>query len=706
MTFRFSSLLTFIALAFATASGQTQQQAAQWPTYGGDPGGMRYTPSQQITKANVTQLTLAWTFHTGSVGKNRPGTDGSSFETTPILFHDELYFTSPFDEVFALDPATGVALWQYDPKIINNPTVGLLTSRGVAAWSAPAARMARTASTSAPCSGRIFVATMDARLIALDAATGQPCSNFGNAGTVDLSKNVDNHHASDPYFFTSPPTVIGDLVVIGSAIGDNQRVDIDSGVVRAYDCRSGRLVWTWDPIPWAQNQKVRTGAANAWGVIAADPEHNLVFVPTGAPSPDFYGGLRPGDNRDANSVVALEATTGRRVWGFQVVHHDLWDYDVAAEPLLFTWHNNIPAVAITTKQGMIFVLNRLTGEPLFPVTERPVPQSDVPGEQTSPTQPFQDIASLSPLTPPVGAKLGATPQDDAFCRKAIGTLRYEGIYTPPSIPGTVLFPGSLGGVNWGSASFDPAGGILYANTNRYAFEIRLVAHPTPRQQQLSNLLDNPSQLVAICTSAAILIVLLITMVLRRSFAPGRPTLAIVVTMTLVGFVVLQYFAHRPPSPPRAIPRSVEHFGHEFSPQSETPYAIDRVPLVTPSGMPCAVAPWGTVSAVNLNTGKPVWQSPLGTLIPGQHTGTINLGGDVVTAAGLLFTGASEQPLLRAFDSTTGEELWTGDLPAPAQSTPMSYMIAGRQFVVVAAGGHGAFGTPISDALVAFALPKP
>jgi quinoprotein glucose dehydrogenase len=693
---------TILSTAQPQGNPSAGPDAAQWSTYGSDPGGQRYTASRQITRENVSQLKPAWTFHTGSLSKNRPRTSDSSFETTPILFHGALYLTSPFDEVFAVNPATGDALWQYNPKITTNPTVGMLTSRGVAAWPAAVPAGAQAEASSAPCSGRIFVATMDARLIALDAVTGQPCSDFGNAGTIDLSKNVDNYHVRDPYFFTSPPTVIGDLVVIGSAIGDNQRVDIDSGVVRAYDCRSGRLVWTWDPIPWAQQQKIRTGAANAWGVIAADPEHNLVFVPTGSPSPDFTGIMRPGDNRDANSVVALEATTGRRVWGFQVVHHDLWDYDVAAEPLLFTWRNNIPAVAITTKQGMIFVLNRLTGEPLFPVTERPVPASDVPGEQASPTQPFQDIATLSPIAFPAGAQLGATPQDDAFCRKAIGALRYEGIYTPPSVRGTFDFPGNLGGVNWGSASFDPSSGILYANTNRYGVRITLVKRKNPSLAFLESLPDRPKLLVVFLTPAAILLLLLCAMVVRKSLSPGRVPLFIGVCFALVGVIVLRHLQRMPPPPPV---HSVEHFGHEFSPQSETPYSIDRVPLVTPSGMPCTVAPWGTVSAVNLNTGKAVWQTPLGTLIAGQHTGTINLGGDAVTASGLLFTGASEQPLLRAFDSATGEELWTGNLPAPAQSTPMSYTIAGRQFVVIAAGGHGAFGTPISDALVAYALPK-
>ncbi len=706
MKLRGDSWFWLVALSLGVAMAQSPQHpASDWPTYGGDAGGMRYTSARQITPSNVSTLAPAWSFYTGSVAKKRPNTARSAFETTPILFRGALYLTSPFDEVFAVNPSTGVGPWQFDPKIMVKGEFGSLTSRGVAAW--PAATFgAHTQDASAPCGGRIFLATVDARLIALDAVTGAPCQDFGNAGTVDLSKNVDNYQKGDPYFFTSPPTVIGDLVIIGSAIGDNQRVDIDSGVVRAFDCRSGRLVWAWDPIPWAQRQKLHTGAANAWSVIAADPEHNLVFIPTGAPSPDFYGVTRAGDNRDANSVVALEATTGRRVWGFQVVHHDLWDYDVASEPLLFTFRGKTPAIAITTKTGLLFVLNRLTGEPLYPIAERPVPASDIPGEQASPTQPFQDIATLAPTTLPPDAHLGASPQDDAYCRHAFSALRYDGIYTPPSTRGTLVFPGTLGGVNWGGASFDPSSGILYANTNRYAFRVTLVPRPSRLREDIKIVFDSSEMLIGVCTPAAVLIVLLTTMIIRRSFLLNLTSLVISAAMVLIGLAVLRYFVRAGPPPlPPSVARSIQHFGHETSPQHGTPYTLDRMPLVTSSGTPCAVQPWGTVSAVNLNTGKSVWQTPLGTLIPGQHTGTVNLGGNIVTASGLVFTAASEQPLLRAFNAATGEELWTGALPVPAQSTPMSYTLDGRQFIVIAAGGHGAFGTPVSDALVAFALPK-
>jgi len=690
-------LLCFAALSLVSMSGQSPHLSdAQWPTYGGDPGGQRYTASSQITKANVAQLTTAWTFHTGSIAKNRPGTRNSSFEATPILFHDLLYLTSPYDEIFAVDPTTGIQHWTYDPKL-TRIFEGILTSRGVAAWSS-------SSPTSGACAARIFVATMDARLIAVDAGTGLPCANFGNGGSIDLSRNI-NLRADTAFYNSSPPTVIGNVIIVGSGIADNQRVDAEPGVVRAFDCVTGRQVWSWDPIPWANSQKLPTGAANAWGVFAADIEHGLVYIPTGSASPDFYGGMRPGDNRDANSVVALEAATGKRVWAFQVVHHDLWDYDIAAEPLLFTFRGTTPAIAITTKQGLLFVLNRLTGEPLYPITERPVPKSDVPGEPASPTQPFQDIASLSPLTIAPDTKLGATPQDDIECRKIFSTLRYEGIYTPPSLRGTLIFPGTLGGVNWGSAAIDPATGILYANTNHYPFDITLAIRKVPIKNPIlryaSTLPVRPGALTAICTLTVVILLLILAMLLRRSFWPGPGTVIVCASFLFIGSVVSLYFHFRHVPPPEPV---VAHFGRDYGNQFGTPYTALRNHLIAPTSKhPCAAMPWGTVSAVNLNTGKAVWQAPLGTLVPGQPTGTVNLGGDIITAGGLLFTAASEEPYLRAFDTTSGEELWKGALPVPAQATPMSYTIKGRQYVVIAAGGHGMFGTPLSDALVAYAL---
>jgi len=709
----FHVCLLFLCSIIAAVAG-AQVLPSQWPTYGGDAGGTRFTDLREITPENLSRLVPAWTFHTGALGKGRPSPEHASFEVTPIIFNGLLYLSSPYDDVYALNPKSGAMVWSFDPKVTRNLSAGLLTSRGVAAW--PQAGHVAT-STKGACATRIFVATMEAQLIAVDAATGLPCKDFGQEGRVDLT-HVVGYTEGAVYFNTSPPTVVNDLVIVGSLIGDNIKVNVASGVVRAFDVHTGALVWSWEPLPWAQSQQLRTGAGNTWSVIAADPANNLVFLPTGAASPDFYGGMRPGDNRDANSVVALEASTGRRVWGFQVVHHDLWDYDVAAEPLLFMFRGKIPAVAITTKQGLVFVLNRLTGEPLYPVEERPVPASDVPGEETWPTQPFQRIDSLTPLTIGSADRLGDSPQDDRECRDLLAGLRYDGMYTPPSLRGSALFPANLGGVNWGSAAFDPNSGILYANTNRYAFSVRLIPRHISWSRRLLERGEHGNQRLLFALAdrrilryglffVAVIALFLLLASMRRSFLPrSANAVCLLVLIAVIGLWADMYAKRSDVLKHRvgAKIQSAEHFGIEAGPQQGTPYAMLREPLVAPtSGNPCVAPPWGAVVALNLNTGKSVWQVPLGTVKAGEHTGTTNLGGDLVTAAGLLFTAASRQPLLRAFRSTTGEELWQADIGVPAQATPMSYSVDGHQYVVIAAGGHGMFGTATSDAVIAFAL---
>src|SRR5579862_3272237 len=374
-------------------SAQAQDpKAREWPAYGNDPGGMRYSPLTQIDRSTVSQLKIAWTFHTGDISDGSGNRKRSGFETTPIFVDGTLYLTTPFNRVIALDPATGKQRWAYDPQIDQSLDYGDgLINRGVATWldSSPATE---------PCHRRIFEATLDARLIALDAATGQPCTGFGDKGQVSLrdipgynTRNLGESHRGW-YHMTSPPTVIDDLVIVGSAIDDNVRADMPLGVVRAFDARTGVLRWSWDPIPRnppADAEKLQppkswlTGAANAWSIMTVDPGRDLVFVPTGSASPDYYGGLRPGDNKWANSVVALHAKTGKIAWGFQLVHHDLWDYDTAAPPLLATIPHNgkpTPVVIQGNKTGFLYVLNRDTGLPVFPVEERPVPHSDVPRE--------------------------------------------------------------------------------------------------------------------------------------------------------------------------------------------------------------------------------------------------------------------------------------------------------------------------------------
>ncbi len=432
---------------------------AGWPAYGGDAGGTRYSAAAQVNRINVAKLHVAWTYHTGALSPKTDLNEKAAFEATPILIDGTLYVSTPFDQVIALDPATGAARWKYDPDVDRAHDYSEVTSRGVAAWRGPQG-------------WRIILGTIDARLLALDAKTGKLAAGFGDGGKVDLSRGVDVDERGE-YEMTSPPAVVGNVIVVGSSIADNRAAKMERGLVRGFDARTGKLLWSWDPIPWAGTGVQRkAGAANAWAPLAADPARDLVFVPTGSASPDYYGGLRQGAGKWANSVVAIKASTGRFVWGFQVVHHDLWDYDVPAQPSLITYKGR-PAIAITTKMGNVFVLDRLTGKPLIDVQEKPVPQSDVAGEHTWPTQPFSALPPLVPHSLKREDAWGATEQDRKWCHDKIASLRNEGIFTPPSLKGTLVVPGNVGGVNWGSAAYDASRGLLIANTNRVPFAVRL-----------------------------------------------------------------------------------------------------------------------------------------------------------------------------------------------------------------------------------------
>jgi len=694
----------YLLLSLLLTTGLAVGQSDKWPTYGGDPGGLRFSTASQINRSNLGQLHAVWTFHTHAVDSATKYAEMPSFETTPVLSGDTLYLTSPFDVVFALNARNGAERWQYDPEMKILAPLGIVTSRGVALW--PLAAVVNPKAP--PCSYRVFLGTLDARLLALDASTGKVCFGFGDNGTVDLRQGV--HFQGIGYYgMTSPPTVIGNVVVVGSTVGDNQQVDIESGLVRGYDAISGKLLWSWEPLPWAEKQRIRTGAGNVWSVISADPALGLVYLPTGSAAPDIYGGMRPGDNRDANSIVALDAKTGQKVWAFQVVHHDVWDYDIPSEPILFTWRGTTPAIAVTTKMGMIFLFDRRTGHPLVPVEERPVPQSDVPGENTYPTQPFQNIPSLAPLT----MNLTDSPTykrpaaDVEVCRKQLVSLRYEGIYTPASLKGSLNYPGPTGGVNWGGAAIDPYTGILYANTNRIASVIRLVS---PRRAEYERIYAQVESQLTIYVGgpylnrkrfwlALFVLAFLIGSALRRSLNPGwAPVLVVLAGATILGEYRLYDSQVRPATMP-----VIDHFGRELSPQRKSPYMIERYPIVDSRGLSCTPAPWGAITAINLNTLTKVWEKPLGTMVSGQQTGIRNFGGPIVTASGLVITAGAEDLWLRVFDSATGEELQKIPLPVPAVATPMTYTLDGRQYILVAAGGHGDGVTPLGDSLMAFAV---
>ncbi len=615
----------------APGGGAAGGGGGDWPAYGRDAGGSRYSPLAQITRANVGRLRPAWVYRTGDLLRDR-----SRFEATPLVVDGTLYVSTPLARVIALDPGRGTERWSYDPHLDLHGDYGDFANRGVATW------LDAGRAPGAACRRRVFVGTVDARLIALDGATGKPCTDFGVQGTVDLASGLRNapEYAGE-YGVTSPPAVVSDLVIVGSAVADNHRTDAPNGVVRAFDARTGKERWRWDPIA---PETGAPGAANAWSLLAADPARDLVFVPTGSPSPDFFGGARPGDDRWANSVVALRASTGQFVWGFQVVHHDLWDYDVPAQPGLFTLRRGgraIPAVAVATKMGHLFILDRRTGEPLFPVEERPVPQSDVPGDHVWPTQPFPAAPfRLAPdrLTPPDA--FGVTPEGKEQCRRRIAALRFGGIFTPPSVQGTINFPGHIGGFNWSGVAIDERRGLILAPTNRLAMVVTLV----PRGQL--------------------------------------------------------HAAH------------LAHPDVELGRMNGTPYGMLRDVLWTGDHVLCNPPPWGVLTAVDLNRRDKTWEVPLGYVpplkgVPGsEQWGSPNLGGAMVTAGGLVFIAATFDQHLRAFDEETGVELWSAPLPAGAHALPMTYLAGGRQYVVVAAGGHDRLGTPQGDYLLAFTLPGP
>jgi quinoprotein glucose dehydrogenase len=453
-------MCTALPEAMAQSSAHPVGLGDDWPFYGHDAGGTRYSPLSQINRENVAQLKVAWVFHTGDISDGTGGRKRSGLETTPVLVAGTLYLTSGFNRVFAVDAETGKQLWVYDPKIdlAGNYGDGLI-NRGVAVWLDPSRAKGK------PCRRRVFEATLDARLIALDGATGEACLDFGDRGEVSL-RDV-TRYIPGQYHMTSPPAVIDDVVVVGSAIDDNSRAEMPSGVVRAFDARTGTLRWKWEPLPpnetpsdaQGSGKAWRTGAGNAWSAMVVDAERDLVFVPTGSASPDYYGGLRPGDNKWADSVVALRGKTGELVWGFQLVHHDLWDYDSASPPLLATLRHDgmaVPVVIQGNKTGFLYVLNRDTGVPVFPVEERPVPQSDVPGEVTSATQPFPLAPpALSPQKLSLDDAWGITAEDRDTCRERLKGLRNDGPFTPPSLQGSLAVPGNVGGMNWSGYAYDP-----------------------------------------------------------------------------------------------------------------------------------------------------------------------------------------------------------------------------------------------------------
>ena len=600
-----------------------------WPQYGGDQGGQRHSSAAQITPANVGRLAQVWSYstaamtrHAGSVGKAR-------FEDTPILDEGKLFVCSAFQEVSALDPGTGRQIWHFDPKLADDLKLNFpngFDCRGVAYWKDAGGK------------GRIFLAANNRRLYALDATSGKPIDSFGDHGSAVIYDGKLERRGQMQ--FSSPPIVSHGVVVVGSSLDDNQRVDELRGTVRAFDAMTGAPKWSFDPV---QGPDMRAGAANAWAPLSADDARGLVYVPTSSPSPDFWGGYRTGDDRYATAVVALKIDTGDVAWSFQTVHHNVWDYDLPAQPTLGTVTyegETVPALLQPTKQGLLFTLDRETGKPLIPVEERRVPRGAAPGDRLSPTQPF-------PIAPPPLAPSHITP-DDAFgltfwdrgkCRDAIMAARHDGLFTPPSLQGTLIYPFTGGGTNWGGLSFDAAHDMAFVNTSSVIHEVTLIP--------------------------------------AKDFDDFRKA----------------------------------HPHQEISRNKGAPFGMWRRTLMSPFGIPCNPPPWGQLHAVDMHRGRILWSVPLGTtedMAPFSQyflgkTGVPNFGGPISTDSGLVFIAAAMDDYLRAFDAKTGAELWRARLPAGGQATPMTYMWKGRQYVVIAAGGHDSAGTKRGDQVIAFAL---
>lgn len=637
-----SSRLTGLFALFSLITGAADKD--QWIAYGHDPGGQRYSPLTQITPSNIKDLKPAWTFHTSDAYKPKRGR-ATAFEATPLYVDGLLFLSTPLGRAIALDPVHGKQVWTFDAHIDKDAGYGDYASRGVSTWKDKAGQR------------RIYMTTIDAKLFAIDAKTGKLCDSFGNQGVIDLRTGLRNPVRDySSYEETSPPAIVGDRIVVGSGVADNQAVQAPSGEIRAFDAQSGKLLWTWDPIPqqgeagWEPEQARKTGAANAWSVISVDTKRNLIFLPTSSASPDYFGGERLGDNLYANSVVALDAKTGKRVWHFQTVHHDLWDYDMAAPPILFSRQDHgkkQDVVAAASKTGQLFILDRQTGKPVFPVEERTVAKSDVDGESSSPTQPFATKPSgLMPEHLAAKDAWGADESDRAWCEGKISKLRHDGIFTPPSIKGSLMIPGNIGGMAWGGFTFDPVHQLLIFPVNNLPAEVRLIPRDRFKSERESN---------------------------ERNIGGDW----------------------------------------EFAPQHGTPFGMARHILLTPKHhLPCIAPPWGQMVAVDVNHGDVRWRSTAGQLpwlasLPGSEKwGSPMLGGPISTAGGLVFQAGTFDGAIYAFESRTGKPVWKHRLSTSARSTPMTYLGPnGKQYVVIAAGGHGIDEAgKLDDSLMAFALP--
>ncbi len=672
----------FLILAGCKA---TSTPAVDWTTTGGAPGNARYSPLDQINVTNITQLQVAWVYHTGDLPPDGHG----EIQATPIVVDGVLYATTPKLAVIALRAEAGTLLWRFD-AFPNRPTQPHV-NRGVVYWADDKGR-----------DRRVFFA-VDRRLYALDARTGEPIRSFGDSGWVDLGAGLGQDFSGTYLVSTSPGVAYKDVLIWGTRVGEE--AGSAPGHVRAYDARTGKIRWTFHTIPWPGEFGYDTwppeafktaGGANSWPGMTVDTARGIVYIPTGSATPDFYGADRAGANLFANSLLALDATTGKRLWHFQTVHHDLWDRDLPAAPNLVTVTRDgarVDAVAQITKSGFVFVFDRTSGKPLFPVEERAVPPSDLKGEQAWPKQPF-------PLKPVPFARQtlregDVTPSE----RRRFRLLRHGSLFTPPSRAGSVVLPGFDGGGEWGGAAVDPETATLYVNASDVPW-IAAMRETGTAAASSREPWTGATMYVASCASchgadrrgrdrAPSLIGLdarLTVEQLEQLLAHGRgfmPSFAKLAEYKKCGIIMYLLGKPCPARPARGVPSAqrlpppYEFAGYERWRDS--------------SGFPAIKPPWGTLSAIDLNTGEYRWRIPLGEFAALSArgmpiTGTEQYGGPIVTKGGLVFIAATQDGKLRALDKRTGRVMWEALLPAPGYATPSTFAVRGKQFVVVAAGG--------------------
>ena len=635
------------------------ETGADWPAYGGTHRALRYSPLELITKENVAGLEKVWEFRTGDLPQND---EPFGNQNTPVKVGDRLYLCSAMNKIFALDAATGSQFWTFDPEVSTDALGYNASCRGLVYFED------LTAEQGALCATRVVNLTHDARMIALDTETGQLCPDFGNGGMVNLMEGIGD---AAPGFYapTSPPTLVRDVLVVGSQVSDNQERSAPSGVIRGFNALTGELEWAWDMgrpgetgLP-AEGEIYTEGTPNSWTIASGDDELGLVYIPMGNSAVDYWGGDRSeAENTYSTAIVALDVETGAVAWHYQTVHYDIWDYDLGGQGSLVdfpTPDGPVPAIIMPSKQAQFYILDRATGEPLVNIEERPAPQGGVEPDRLSPTQPYvTDFPNLLKPELTEAQMWGATPLDQLWCRIQFRQAAYEGVYTPPTVDQPwIQFPGYNGGTDWGGIAVDPVHGVLIANYNNMPNYNQLV----PREE-----------------------------------------------VDAMGVVSI--------NDPSYDPAAGSGSHGSISPQAESPYGIRvnagwRVPF---TGLLCKQPPYGGIAAIDLNTRQMLWDRPFGSArkngpfgIPSMlpiDIGTPNNGGGVVTASGLFFIGAATDDLFRAIDIETGEELWQVELPAGGQATPMTYEAGGKQIVVINAGGHDFMETPIGDYFIAYALP--